>query len=86
MCGIQVAGENEFVIAPKPGGHFTHAKAEYNSVYGKVVSGWKKLEDGSYQYEIQIPANTSAKVILPDGSECIYKTGVYKNLEGIRNE
>ena len=46
MCGIHVAGENHFVIAPKPGGHFTHASAEYHSVYGRVKSGWKRVSDG----------------------------------------
>lgn len=77
MCGINVVGENEFLIAPKPGGHFTHARAEYNSIYGKVSSGWKKTEDGSIQYEITVPANTTAKVILPDGREQICQAGSY---------
>ena len=78
MCGIHVAGENEFVIAPKPGGSFTHAKAEYNSVYGKVVSGWKRQKDGTYQFEVEIPVNTMAKVSLPDGHEMICEAGVYQ--------
>lgn len=77
MCGIQVSEENTFILAPKPGGHFTHAKAEYNSVYGKVISGWKKQDDGSYMYEVVVPANTRAKVILPDGSEKICTAGEY---------
>ena len=78
MCGIVVTGENTFTIAPKPGGDFTHAKAEYNSVYGMVVCGWKMTDDGIYEYEIQIPSNTVAKVILPDGRACICKSGIYK--------
>ena len=78
MCGIQIAGENEFRIAPRPGGHFTHAKAEYNSVYGKVSSGWKKQEDGSYTYEVVIPANTVARVMLPDGREANCQAGKYE--------
>lgn len=77
MCGIQIAGENAFIIAPKPGGHFTYAKAEYSSVYGKVVSGWKKLEAGRYEFEITIPTNTKAKVILPDGRVQEYMAGTY---------
>ncbi len=77
MCGIHVAGENEFIISPKPGGHFSHAKAEYNSIYGKVVSGWKKSEDGRYEFEITVPANTKAKVILPDGRTQEYTAGTY---------
>lgn len=69
MCGINVDGENHFLIAPRPGGHFTHAKTEYQSVYGKVSCGWEKQADGSYQYEIEIPANTTADVILPYGTK-----------------
>lgn len=46
MCGIRLGGENEFIIAPRPGGHFTSAKAEYASVYGKVSCGWKRSSEG----------------------------------------
>ena len=78
MCGIQVVGENSFVLAPKPGGHFTHAKAAYNSVYGKVVCGWKKQGDGTFRYEVEIPANTMAKVVLPNGREEVCSAGIYQ--------
>ena len=78
MCGIRIEGENEFVIAPKPGGHFSYAKAEYNSVYGKVVSGWEKDEAGAYHYEISVPSNTVAKVILPDGRSEQVGAGKYQ--------
>ena len=78
MCGIQIAGENEFRIAPRPGGTFTYAKAEYNSAYGKVSCGWKKQDDGNYHYEIVIPANTVAEVLLPDGREMSCQAGKYE--------
>ena len=78
MCGIQVTSENSFVIAPKPGGNFTHAKAEYNSIYGKVISGWKKQADGIYIYEMEVPTNTTAKVVLPDGREEVCSAGTYQ--------
>ncbi len=64
MCGIRVEGERHFVIAPKPGGHFTEADASYESVYGKVESRWEKIES-QIRYEIVIPANCSASVIIP---------------------
>lgn len=66
MCGIQMAGDNHFVIAPQPGGNFTHAKTEYQSVYGSVTSGWEKTDDG-YTLNVIIPANTTAEIILPNG-------------------
>lgn len=68
MCGIRLGGENEFIIAPRPGGHFTSAKAEYASVYGKVSCGWKRSSEG-LEFEVAIPANCRALVQLPDGSE-----------------
>lgn len=64
MCGIRVNGENHFIIAPKPGGHFTHASAKYNSVYGEVESSWKR-ENGKTVYSITIPANCTATILLP---------------------
>lgn len=70
MCGIQVSGENEFTIAPKVGGHFTFAKCEYQSVYGTVKSGWER-RNGKTVYTISVPANTTAKVILPDGEKTL---------------
>ncbi len=67
MCGIRVAGENRFTIAPRPGGSFTFAEASYNSVYGMVESRWEKRE-GKTVYTITVPANGTAEVLLPDGS------------------
>ena len=66
MCGINVAGENHFVISPLPGGHFTHAEARYNSIYGMVESKWEK-KDGKTVYTITIPANCTAEIRLPKG-------------------
>ena len=70
MCGIKVSGENEFTIAPKVGGKFTFANCEYQSAYGKVKSGWKR-ENGKATYKIAIPANTTAKVVLPSGEKTL---------------
>ena len=70
MCGIQVSGENEFTIAPKVGGHFTFAKCGYQSVYGTVKSDWRR-EGGKTVYTISVPANTSARIVLPDGERTV---------------
>ncbi len=75
MCGIKVAGENHFVVAPVAGGTFTFAGAEYQSVYGKVASSWKRDTAGNTQYTITIPANCSADVILPDGTRVRQESG-----------
>ena len=68
MCGINVSGENHFVIKPQPGGHFTFANAQYNSVFGTVKSGWE-IKDGKATYTIEIPANCTAEIILQNGEK-----------------
>ena len=68
MCGIRVDGENHFTIAPLPGGHFTHARAVYTSVYGRVESAWQRDAQGIC-YSVVIPANCTALLRLPDGTE-----------------
>ena len=74
MCGISVEGENHFTVKPLPGGHFTHAEAEYESIYGRIKSGWKR-EDRKTVFTVTVPSNTTADVILPDGRRIIQKPG-----------
>lgn len=85
MCGIRIAGENEFNIAPHVGGHFTHAKASYQSIYGKVESGWER-KDGKTVYTITIPANCQAKITLPGGRTEITGAGVHIYEESCSND
>lgn len=77
MCGIRVAGENHFVIAPRPGGRISFARASYQSVYGSVKTHWVQTETG-YRLTITIPANTTAEVVLPDGSHRTAEAGEYR--------
>ena len=76
MCGIRVAGENRFTIAPHPGGHFTYAKACCNSVYGRVESAWQK-KGQAMQYTITIPANCTAVVEIPGKTAVTLVAGTY---------
>lgn len=76
MCGIQVAGQNHFVIEPRPGGHFTHAGLEYQSVYGMVACHWEK-KNGKGIYHISVPANTTAELCLPGGTHKTLTAGTY---------
>ncbi len=57
-------GFSRFTIAPRPGGSFTHASGRYHSVRGLIESAWKR-EDGRIRYTFSIPANTTARVVLP---------------------
>lgn len=77
MCGIQVAGENHFVIAPQPGGSFTHASLSYQSIYGKVECRWERCESG-YQYSVTVPANCTAEIRLPGEEPRQAEAGSYQ--------
>lgn len=76
VCGIRVAGQNRFEIAPVPGGTLTYAEAVYNSPYGKVESTWK-CEQGQIVFTVTIPANTTARIHLPDGQRYDVAAGEY---------
>ena len=76
MCGIRVAGENRFVIAPIPGGSLTCAEASYNSVYGTVCSRWEK-KDGQIVCTVTVPANCTSELRLPGGRREALCAGSY---------
>ena len=73
-------GENRFVIAPRPGGSFTRASTAYNSVYGRIESGWQR-QDGRTTYMITIPANCTAEIRLPSGRTETVGAGLYRYTE-----
>lgn len=63
MCGINVDGENHFVIAPQIGGKETYARCEYQSIYGPVSSAWEIVGD-KVRYTVEIPSNTTAEITI----------------------
>ncbi len=68
VCGIKPdclnPGYKHFFIQPVIGGSLDQAVAVFESPYGKISSEWK-MKDEKVIYEVQIPANTTATVILP---------------------
>ena len=66
-AGIRITGENHVTIAPKPGGDITFARASYWSICGNVTTSWERTENG-YRLTVGIPANTTAEILLPDGT------------------
>lgn len=61
----EAAGFKEIVIHPHLDSLMTSARAEYDSIYGKIVSDWKGMGAGPFSLQVTIPANTSARVFLP---------------------
>ena len=58
-------GFKEIVIHPHLDSRMTAARAEYDSIYGKIISDWKGTDAGPFSLSVTVPANTSAKVFLP---------------------
>jgi alpha-L-rhamnosidase len=61
----EAAGFKDIVIHPHLDPRMTSARAEYESIYGRIVSDWKGTGTGPFSLQVTIPANTSAKVFLP---------------------
>lgn len=65
------------ILKPEFGGSFTHAKGSYNSVRGKIESGWTLDKDyGAFTYHTVVPANTTATLYLPaESAESVVTEG-----------
>ena len=57
-------GYKKSLIAPIPGGDLTHSSMDYQTPYGTVSSHWT-LASGSYHLAVSVPANTTARVVVP---------------------
>ncbi len=55
------------MIQPRLDPRMTHARAEYDSVYGRIVSDWTAKPGEPFSLPVTIPPNTSARVVLPAG-------------------
>ena len=69
VAGIKVdennPGYKKFFLAPNPSGGLTNVNATFDSMFGKIVSDWM-VSDGQMTYKVEVPANTSAEVVLPN--------------------
>lgn len=69
-------GFKEFIIEPKVVGDMTFVSASTKTLYGKVSVDWKR-ENQQFTINISVPANSSAKVILPNKEEHEVGSGKY---------
>ncbi len=59
----QYPGYKHFTVRPRPGPGFEWAKAEYESINGRIVTHW--VLDNVFKLDVTIPANTTATVYVP---------------------
>ncbi len=68
IAGIEMdtarPGYKHSIIQPHTGGGLTFARASHETLYGRLASGWE-LKDGRMTVAVEIPANTTATVRLP---------------------
>lgn len=66
MLGIETDGPGfkKIIMKPQFGEGVSWAKGYYDSIRGRISSDWK-LQDGSLQWNISIPANTTATIYVP---------------------
>jgi alpha-L-rhamnosidase len=71
LGGIQpdptAVGYDRIVIRPQVPKGLDWVKSSYRSVRGKITSNWKRVGN-SVRFELEVPLNCSAKVVLPSGS------------------
>ena len=70
LGGIQLdinsPGFKNFIIRPFVPKGLDSIDSNYNSIYGEIVSNWKKNKSNEISYEITIPKNSSARIYLPE--------------------
>ncbi len=79
IAGLQpnAAGYKKVKIAPKPCKGLAEIKAEYDSVSGKIVSGYKQ-KNGKIAFFAEIPEGVEAEIILPNEQPLTVKSGKYE--------
>lgn len=60
-------GYKHFYLKPVPGGSLQYVKTKFESPFGTIKSEWKKTGE-QIEYYFEVPANTSASIVLCDGT------------------
>jgi alpha-L-rhamnosidase len=68
IAGIEIdptqPGYKHSILRPQPGGGLISACGKLNTPYGELISNWK-TNNGTFDWEIVIPANTTATATIP---------------------
>ncbi len=77
-------GFKHIILRPQPVGDLSFVKANFKSVYGTIISDWK-IENNIFNWNITIPANTTATIYIPaEDTKCIRENGyVAADSEGV---
>ena len=77
-------GYEQILIHPIPGGRFTWAKTQHDSIRGRIATDWK-LEKGNLTLKVEIPANTTATVCVPaESQDAVSEAGKFAGAKFVR--
>ncbi|GKX31473.1 alpha-rhamnosidase [Vallitalea longa] len=76
-------GFKEIMIKPTPMGDIKWIKGSFDSIYGKIRSHWR-MDKGIFEIDATIPANTTAKIVLPFDSDVAIMCG--ENISCVKKE
>ncbi len=62
-------GMKHLILAPKPDGSLTWARGHYDSIRGRITSGWEVTKAGT-TYHFEIPPNVLATITLEKKAGC----------------
>jgi alpha-L-rhamnosidase len=67
-------GYKHFFLAPQFTTRLGHLEATIDSPYGRIVSRWR-VNHGKFLYDVTIPPNSSAMLILPVSPQAVQQSG-----------
>lgn len=70
-------GYKHVIINPGVVDGLDYVKSSYRSPYGKIVSNWTR-HDGHTTFDITVPANSHAAILLPNNETINVAAGTYK--------
>ena len=78
FAGIKNMGDvyKKIRIEPKAPKALTHVNCTYETERGIIVSNWKRTDEG-FKLHVEIPANCTAEVVLPNGETYNVGSGKY---------
>ncbi|MDR1937085.1 MAG: glycoside hydrolase family 78 protein [Tannerellaceae bacterium] len=72
---MEKPGMKDVIIAPEPAPGLSFCKGSHQSVYGTIRSEWE-INDSRFKLLVDIPANTTATVYLPNrNEETVFESG-----------
>ena len=59
-------GFKHVIVSPVPDPRLTYVRASVETGYGTIRTGWRREGDGTFQLDVDIPANSWATIRLPE--------------------